>query len=476
MNKEKDEELDNFFRKGMEDPVNEAAFRDNDWDAMEQLLDQGKKRPAIVYWLSVIGSAAALILIFLGYLFFKPYVVKPGKKDQLAAAHQSVTKQGSNPFDNKKQNNGIGGEPVRKSADIGKQQTTDPAKKNAEHQAQTEPGKNGKSFFTLSSGKVRRNTAGSGTNKATVSVTPELNSADKNPQPNNIGSQALIADNTVKNRKEVSTADQHNAPVSAPTTNAVAAITDKKDAVIADNATKQKVDTTSNNLAATAAPTVKVKTKGTQKLGNGPVFALGVVASSDLNGVNSSFQQTKIGGNFGALLSVTFAQKWTITTGASYDIKPYLTSFSNYHTIYQFPNPPTSVNANCRMLEIPLTLNYQVYKKQANAITFGTGLSSYFMLREDYKFNYSNANSNSYYYYYSAGPSTYTVKNKNRNIFSVLNLNATYIHQVNSKMGISVQPYLKIPLANVGASQVRLQTTGVALGLNWNLNGSSKPK
>ena len=120
------------------------------------------------------------------------------------------------------------------------------------------------------------------------------------------------------------------------------------------------------------------------------------------------------------------------------------------------------------MLEIPVNVNYQVYRQRANKITLGTGLSSYFMLREDYKFNYTDP--------YPTSPTNYTVINKNRNILSVLNLDATYTHQINSKVGVILQPYLKVPLTDVGASQVRLQSSGVALGLSWNLSASSKPK
>jgi hypothetical protein len=68
------------------------------------------------------------------------------------------------------------------------------------------------------------------------------------------------------------------------------------------------------------------------------------------------------------------------------------------------------------------------------------------------------------------------VINKNRNILSVLNLDVTYTHQINSKFGVTVQPYTKVPLSDVGYSQVKLQSTGVALGINWNINASSKPK
>jgi hypothetical protein len=454
MNKEKDEELDKLFKKGMEDPVNEAAFRDADWDAMEQMLDKGKKRPAIIYWLPVIGSAAALLLIFLGYLFLKPEVVKPTKKNQVTVANHS----NPNTVDQKKGDAGTSGEPARQAA-VGNKQQTKTSAKYADNQARSGQVQKSKSFFTLSSGKVRRNAAGNREKNITITPAAETtitNEIVKNSHPDTLNNSSVIAANTIPGKKE---------PVSVNDRVQLGTADDKIQLGTADDK-KQKENTDGNTLTSVAP---KVKSISRQKSGNRPQFAFGVVASSDLNGVNSSFQQSRIGGNFGALLSVTFAKKWTITTGASYDIKPYITSFDNYHTAYKFTTEPSTVNANCRMLDIPLNINYQVYKRQANTFTLGTGLSSYFMLREDYKFNYVNS-------YNTTGPSTYTVINKNRNILSVLNLDATYTHQINSKMGVIIEPYLKVPLSDVGASQVRLQTTGVALGLSWNLNTSSKPK
>jgi hypothetical protein len=478
MNKGKDEDLDNLFKKRLEDPVNESTFRDEDWDAMEQMLDKGKKRPAIIYWLPVIGSAAALLLIFLGYLFFKPEVVKPTKQGQMTVAHRHNPDSSSNNSNSnkervapkdyaatnrpKKDNTGTSGEPARQAADNSKQQTLTSAK-YAGNPARLRHGQKSKSFFTLSSGAGRRDTTGYLTKNKTARPGAEIIAVEakgKNLLPDTTGNQAVIADNIVSDKQKSGISDNRTQ----------LSVTDDKTSLdTADN--KQQKDKAAANALASAPTTapLKVKGKGPQKLGNRPQFALGVFASSDLNGVNSSFQQSKIGGNFGAVLSVTFAKKWTISAGAMYDIKPYLTSFGNYHTNYQFETQPSSVNANCRMLDIPLNINYRVYSQQANKITLGTGLSSYFMLREDYKFNYPDS-------YNAGGPSTFTVINKNRNILSVLNLDATFTHQINSKVGVTVQPYLKVPLSDVGASQVRLQSTGVALGLSWNLNASSKPK
>jgi hypothetical protein len=89
------------------------------------------------------------------------------------------------------------------------------------------------------------------------------------------------------------------------------------------------------------------------------------------------------------------------------------------------------------------------------------------MLHESYKFNYAST--------YETGPANYTVQGINKYLFGVLNLNATYERQINSNFGISLQPYLKLPLGNIGYSQVHLQSTGVAVGVTWNLNSLSKP-
>src|SRR5437879_1780872 len=176
MKKEKDEEVDKLFRKGMENPVNEAVFRDEDWDAMEQMLHKGKKRPAIIYWLPVIGSAAALLLIFLGYLFLKPEVVKPTKKDQIAVNRQTNPHPHNNTDEQKKDNTGTSGEPARQAADNSKQQNLTSAK-YAGTQGHSGHGQKGKSFFPLSSGAGRRNAAGYDVKNKTAPPAPETMAA-----------------------------------------------------------------------------------------------------------------------------------------------------------------------------------------------------------------------------------------------------------------------------------------------------------
>ncbi|MBS1520223.1 MAG: hypothetical protein JST50_04445 [Bacteroidetes bacterium] len=489
MNTEKDENLDKLFKKGLEDPVSEPAFREADWDAMEQMLDKGKKRSGIIYLLPIISGIAAILLIFLGYFFFKGNETKPEKKNQVAATHSNK----SEAIDKAKNNTGTNGGPARQVADSGKQQKTS-AQDAATGLAQVSRPESGKTFFPLSSGKVRRSTGNKGLTLDANNIPKVLPGNDANNDkidlatPDSKANQKndVLANNktvtgdkttptTADNKTSLGTADgkaNQQGDVLANNGNNAPKSIDKTSPGTADGKTSLGTADSKGGQKVIASNTTK--TSVSRNLGNRPIFALGVIASSDLNGVNSAFQQTKIGGNFGAMFSVTF-KKLTISTGAQYDIKPYLTNFDNYHTSYQFPTNPSTVQADCRMLDIPLNVNYQVYRQRANSITIGTGLSSYFMLREDYQFNYNNGN-NGYGGSTPTGPLHYTVVNRNHNILSVLNLDATYTHQINSKFGVTVQPYTKVPLSDVGASQVRLQSTGVAFGINWNINASSKPK
>ncbi|MDP9048414.1 MAG: hypothetical protein M3N14_09775 [Bacteroidota bacterium] len=419
MNNEKDKELDDFFRKGLEDPVNHAVYKEKDWNSLDEMLNRHSKRRGAVYWLPVLSSAAALLLLFVGWWIFRANPVHPPSKLQAVNPHQQL-------------NTDTGGRPVVQPTDH-KQISAVTAHFAEKGNRETSVG--GKRFSNLSAAGSGRGSTGSrpvanenlldGTpgglyrdNAALLAVSPAPVFEVQQP-----GSQSVITYNVI-----------------TPLTAAV------------------------KNSAETGNAKDKIKIK--QQPAYRPQFAVSVLAAPDLNGVGS-FQQGKVGTNAGLLFSAGVSKKFTISTGVLYSVKPYLTNFSDYHTQYKFLTQPVSVTADCRMLDIPLDLGYQLYHKRQNKLSVGTGLSSYIMLHESYKFNYANA--------YTSGPSGYKVPNSSKYFFGVLNLNATYERQLNSKLGVTLQPYMKLPLTNIGYSQVKLQSTGVAVGLKWNLNPSVKP-
>jgi len=416
MNKEDDKGLDDLFKKKLEDPVDPTAYNEGDWDALEHMLKGQKKRGGMVYWLPVLGGIAALLMLFLGYwVFFRPQVANHYPKNPQAATHHPNV------------HNGINGGAIRQKADHSQKIFT-PAARIA---ANLTNGKHG------------------GGNKPTFSSL----SASDGSRPTTGYEQQVIAAGQSSRSGEVLAAAK---PVPDFESNAPGALP-----IDAVNLSKKNMPG--------PAPEIKKNTiKVSNKPGYRPQFALSVLAAPDLNGVGSSLQQAKVGTNEGLLFSAGISKKFTISTGAIYSVKPYTTAFENYHTLFKFPVDPVNVAADCRMLDIPLNVGYQVFNKHQNQVSIGTGLSSYIMLHESYKFNYADGS-------YATGPVTYTVPNSNKYFFGVLNLNATFQHQVNPKVGFSVQPYMKLPLTNIGYSQVKLQTTGVAVGVTWNLSSLSKP-
>jgi len=436
MSIEKDKDLDDLFRKKLEDPVDPVGYNEADWDALEEMLGKRSKR-GIVYWLPVLGSVAALLLLFFGYLVLRhpASVVKPGNGQQAVIPSKSdtITK---NSATNQQAIVKPKTDTILPPASVNK-----PAGQGAKPlilagSVAVIP-KNSKSGGNYVPGATPN--AGNRTSVATAAQAPVVKDGVSSRSD-----EVLVAYSPVSSLQEQLI---FNAQVKAA----------NRQGLIAAVHGANPANTSGSN---------KVKIKA--KTGFQPRYAISILAAPDINGVGS-FQQSKVGTNEGLLFSVGVSKKLTFSTGAIYSVKPYITPFEDYHTPYHFPVSPINVTADCRMLDIPLNVGYQVYSKHQNTLSLGTGLSSYIMLHESYKFNYAGGS------IYATGPTSYTVPNSNKYFFGVLNLNATFQHQVNSKVGFSVQPYMKLPLTNIGYSQVRLQTTGVAIGINWNLNSSSKP-
>lgn len=430
--KEGQDKIDSLFKKRLEDPADNLAYNEDDWDALEQMLDKGKKRPFMVYWLPIVSSIAAMLLLVLGWWFFKPTQTTVKKDDTVAV------------------------KPAVKGAD-----TTGINKTQA--------------LPVSPQGRVAVNPAPVAPNGNTGNDTMDPLYQSKHPAPTRKAGAALNTGERILANFGLKTQPQQQQntlpaagqkdTVPATRVDRVAVQRDTTPPVLLNGA---KADNSQPVVATTAPaqtpdkPKIKVKPLSSGR----PQFAISVLASSDINGVNS-FQQSKVGSNFGVMLSVS-VKKWTFTTGAMYAIKPYATTFANYSTAYQFKTAPTNVTADCRMLDVPLNIAYQVYQNRKNKFSLGTGVSSYFMLHENYKYTYSSA--------YPNGPASYTVANPKNYLLSVINVNATFERQINSKFSLSVQPYMKLPIKAVGYSQVNLHTAGVAVGFNWNINSFTKPK
>ena len=157
---------------------------------------------------------------------------------------------------------------------------------------------------------------------------------------------------------------------------------------------------------------------------------------------------------YGAGLSYNFAKHFTARAGFYVSKKVYIANPDQYHN--PGGNYPylISVNANCKVYEIPVSVSYSFAQRRKHNWFGNVGFSSFIMKREDYTYNYKNPAGLTYEYYQK-------FNNKNKHYFAVLNLSGGYQYQVKNWLSIQAEPYLKLPLSGVGQGKIKLSSTGI---------------
>jgi hypothetical protein len=187
-------------------------------------------------------------------------------------------------------------------------------------------------------------------------------------------------------------------------------------------------------------------------------------------GLNGGFVATSIKGqkvdrlgtDFGVIVGYNINRKWSIESGIISADKEYYTDgkyFDKYHL-----NPPsyaviTDMTGNCRMLEIPLAVKYNVTPH----FFATTGFTTYIMKQENYQYKY---------YYPSSGTSSDHYKTYNESYtypVANLSLSAGYSKEVWYKTNVRIEPFVQIPLRGVGTGKLPFTNVGVHIGLTRKL-------
>jgi hypothetical protein len=165
------------------------------------------------------------------------------------------------------------------------------------------------------------------------------------------------------------------------------------------------------------------------------------------------------GYNLGAQLEFRFLRRLRVGLGANYATKLYDASsydYVPYPGIWQRYGRPDVIAADCRILELPLSLRYDVFQGERSAWSVSLGSSSYLMLNEEYRYQF-------------AGGREYphTEKRSGNHWLATLNVSVAYERMLARRLALRVEPTLKLPQGGVGYGHVRLRTAGVALGLRY---------
>lgn len=168
------------------------------------------------------------------------------------------------------------------------------------------------------------------------------------------------------------------------------------------------------------------------------------------------------GGGFG----YAFNSRLAVQTGLFRSGKKYSAGEGDYQpkpgSYYDNPNIQIeSVEANCAVWEIPLSMRY-VFRKNSRSDFFAVAsLQSAIMKRETYDYDYKRYGNPAY--------SSHTYRTNSFTLFSGFGIAAGYERILNKQFSLLAMPYFNFPLKGIGEGRINLHSYGLQLGLKYNL-------
>jgi len=192
-----------------------------------------------------------------------------------------------------------------------------------------------------------------------------------------------------------------------------------------------------------------------------PKLAVRFGFSPDLSSVGLK-NFTKPGTAVSLLVEYSFLPKLYFQTGLISSSKGYNARPGEYEWPSSWNDQkarPTSVDALCKVIELPLNFRYDVSQSDRSRWFVGAGASSYYMKNEKYIYNYAPHTYNVIWYEHEAATGWYWL--------SHLNASAGYEYRFSKKLSLLAEPYVRIPIKKVGYGKVNLFSTGVWFSIRY---------
>lgn len=422
-NPENDSRLEQLSREAADRYTVKAS---PSWDTMERELDkvlpiEKKKRRPFLFWWIIPG------VLLGGAILWNNLNTRETKKENIASTIvQNNTKKEST---------------IENSLQQVPQQEAPHTMTFIEAEKKEKKSSTDKKYTqTSSSTDIRKNKSNS-----TVVEQEEASAAVKS------NSQSLIISTEEKkvNIKTATTSSAENAQFIRPTIDTGSNVIDKGILTAKDSSSLSITHTEDPTTLTTKDSTIS---KPSKIKGN---FSLALVAGMDATTVKFRYAD-KASLSGGIMIGYHFNNNWSIHTGGLYTRKNYKMAGSD------FKAPAGSWVANykletvdgfCNMWEVPLSVRYTFDAKTKTKAFISSGLSSYFMTRENYN----------YFYYYNGLPVRRNANypNGKTHLFSILKLSAGWIRETGKRSSLAIEPFANLPLSGLGFGSVKLSSFGV---------------
>jgi len=129
---------------------------------------------------------------------------------------------------------------------------------------------------------------------------------------------------------------------------------------------------------------------------------------------------------------------------------------------------PSRIEAQCKVLEIPLEMTYFWKGNRESGFFFRGGMLNYLMLKEDYGFSYVDSEVPPNINVLSLRKEWKEV-NTNQHFMGVAQLTLGYQFSLSPKTQLQVEGYVHSPLTGIGHGEVKVWSFGVNTSMNLNL-------
>lgn len=197
---------------------------------------------------------------------------------------------------------------------------------------------------------------------------------------------------------------------------------------------------------------------------NLPKFSIGVVTGPDLSSAGSFSNFYDAGSKIGITVDYNLNRNWAISIGAVRSNVHYKADMQDYRPPegYWYNGIEASLTrAECSLIDIPVSLSYRFLHFDNSRIYATAGVSSYIMLSEDYRFSYQSGQ--------QGLPQRWKEDTGSTHFLSNAGFSVGYELDVTQNVSVRAEPFMKVPLREVGWGNVDLYSIGSLFSLNYKL-------
>jgi hypothetical protein len=447
----------------MEQKIREAAsqaglpYSDSAWKNMEKLLDEGKDRRKPFLWLVpalLVGLSVAGIIV---YKTNSKKIESANTINQASSKNTIVVSTTTQKNSNKVLIDSIEKTPLNKtanasiSASSSQLQLVNVAATNtidnlANNYSKTKKYKSKqKQNISITAGTAddEENIATTSSNKKRNTSTKQKIVVDTSGTNKEDDEEFAKADNNKNTETKIAIAD------SSKQIDLQKALSGRAKGLMLEKTNKQS-ETSTNN-----------KKEKKQKNTLTKFYVLGSYGGEITSTKLFSFTNTAVTGRTAFYLGYQINDRFAVQAGFASSAKKYVAQKSDYKFSsgsYWSNVDILSIDANCKVYEIPLNLYIQLTKNKNLNIFTSIGASAFIMKNEKYVYNY-----NFYGYPYSRS-AAYT---GNKHTIATSHIAIGIDKRLSNKLNFQFAPRLSIPLGGVGEGKITLYSTSVDIGIKY---------